>query len=180
MSYHYLVASLPMLVLDEPVPFSPEEFLNACEHLLAEKDTRDAQLILSGHPEQCSNRLVKEYVYRDTQLRSTVARIRAGRSKTESEPFLREFQGYDVNLETMVHNAMSLDNPIERERALDLLRWWILDNLLFFGPFGSFAILGFIIKLKIAYRWSKLDADRGKERLQTIIEENLQNKVVEQ
>ena len=176
MSYHYLVASVPELVLDEDVPFSPRDFFSSCSYMLSRKDRQDLHHVLKGHTEHCRNPLAREYVSRDTQLRCAVARIRASRLKVESQPFVsgREFSGYDVSIETGVAHAMAQENPLDRELGLNLIRWRIIDHLLLSDPFGSFAVLGFFIKLTIAYRWSQLKDDIGRERLEEIVEKNLQ------
>lgn len=61
--------------------------------------------------------------------------------------------------------------PIEKEKAIDKLRWEYLDEHTFFHYFSIEKILSFIIKLLITERWMKLDEDTGKEMLDKLIDE---------
>ncbi len=174
MSYYYLVAGLPMLSLEQPVPFSPDEYFRSCEHLLSDDDRMDMHHILTGHPERCRNRLVKEWVARDTQLRSAIARARAARKKVDAAPYVREFSGYDAYSEKAAAEAMSEPNPLAREMSIDRFRWRLLDELSLADPFGAFALFAFVIKLQMSARWQKRTEDRGRGRMNELIHTNLQ------
>ncbi|MDP2424193.1 MAG: DUF2764 family protein [Bacteroidales bacterium] len=54
-------------------------------------------------------------------------------------------------------------NLLEREKALDLLRWHHLDDLNTFNYFTIEMILGYVIKLGIVERWMKLDKKTGEQ-----------------
>ena len=60
---------------------------------------------------------------------------------------------------------------IEKEKMLDTLKWNWLDEHTFFHYFTIEKILGFILKLQITERWIKLDAERGKQLLQKLLNE---------
>jgi len=173
-SYYYLVAGLPLLSLDQPVPFTPDEYFLSCEHLLSDSDRTDMQHILEGHPERCRNRLVKEWVARDTQLRSAIARARAARKRVEAYPYIREFSGYDAYSEKVAAEAMSEPNPLAREMNIDRFRWRLLDELSLADPFGAFTLFAFVIKLQMSAQWQKRTKDRGRDRVDELIHTNLQ------
>ncbi len=178
MAYYYLVASLPPLLLDEAVPFSPEEFYTNCRYLLSTADASDLEYIVNGQPERAAHPLVREWVARDTQLRNAIARIRAARLKHDPDSYTRECSVFYTMIETTATHAMAEDNPLAREQALDRFRWEMLDGLTHSEPFGAFAIHAFVIKLQMAYRWAGLTDDKGKDRLDEIIHRNVQQGIV--
>ncbi|MEN8117542.1 MAG: DUF2764 family protein [Bacteroidota bacterium] len=65
--------------------------------------------------------------------------------------------------------AESDSGMIEKEKALDKVRWDYLDEQTFFHYFTIEKILSFIIKLDITERWLKLDAETGKTMLNRLI-----------
>lgn len=62
-------------------------------------------------------------------------------------------------------------NWIEREKALDKLRWDYLDERTFFYYFTIEKILSYVIKLNIAERWIRLDKKTGKKLLDKLVNE---------
>lgn len=56
-----------------------------------------------------------------------------------------------------------ISNLLEREKAIDLLRWNYLDELNTFNYFTIEMILGYVIKLGIVERWMKLDKKTGEQ-----------------
>lgn len=64
---------------------------------------------------------------------------------------------------------------LEKEKAIDKLKWHYLDEHTFFQFFTIEKILAYIIKLLLIERWLKLDKDTGKELLNKLIEEFTEN-----
>ena len=62
-------------------------------------------------------------------------------------------------------------NLIEKEKALDKIKWTYLDDNTFFHYFTIEKILSYEIKLIMAERWLKLDAKTGEAFLEEIISE---------
>jgi len=60
---------------------------------------------------------------------------------------------------------------IEKEKAVDKIKWEYLDEYTFFHYFTIEKILSYVIKLIITERWLKLDTKTGKELLDKLIEE---------
>lgn len=63
------------------------------------------------------------------------------------------------------------ENPLEREKRIDDLRWSILDELTVFSYFRIETILAVSLKLAMAQRWKQLDREVGKERLDLLVKE---------
>lgn len=58
---------------------------------------------------------------------------------------------------------------IEKEKAIDKIKWDFIDENTFFHYFTIEKILGFIIKLQITERWMNLDEETGKIILERLI-----------
>ena len=58
---------------------------------------------------------------------------------------------------------------MEREKALDKLKWDYLDEYTFFYYFTIEKILDYILKLNMVERWTKLDKKSGEELLKKLI-----------
>ena len=67
--------------------------------------------------------------------------------------------------------SLSLDDLTARERSLDDLRWDMLDQLTTFTYFQVETVLAFCVKLALVHRWMSLDAEEGRKRFETLIEE---------
>lgn len=60
---------------------------------------------------------------------------------------------------------------IEKEKALDKIRWDYLDEHTFFHYFTIEKVLSYLIKLLISERWMALEEETGKQLLDKLIEE---------
>lgn len=58
---------------------------------------------------------------------------------------------------------------IEREKAIDKIKWDYLDEQTFFHYFTIEKILSYTIKLKMIQRWMKLDKKTGRELLEKLV-----------
>lgn len=62
-------------------------------------------------------------------------------------------------------------NILEREKAIDLLKWNHIDNINTFNYFTIEVILGFMIKLGLVERWLKLDKKAGEEMFRQLLKD---------
>lgn len=62
------------------------------------------------------------------------------------------------------------DDPVQKERKADALKWTWLDDRTFFVPFGIESVFARLCQLEMLERWSKLDPEQGKQRFEQIIE----------
>lgn len=67
--------------------------------------------------------------------------------------------------------AASKGTLVEFEKAIDTLRWNILNDLTCFSYFSIETILAFVVKLIMVERWKSLDPEIGKERLDLLVNE---------
>lgn len=64
-----------------------------------------------------------------------------------------------------------INDIIERERRLDLLKWEKVDEITLFDYFNIERILSFFVKAAMVYRWVKLDAKIGAEMFQKLVKD---------
>lgn len=78
----------------------------------------------------------------------------------------------DVDFLEKLLQALERDDLMERERAVDHLRWNYIDALNTFHYFTVEVVLGYLLKFRLLERWLRLDPERGtaalKQRLQEL------------
>ncbi len=169
MNYYFLVSSLPLLQLGIPPPITPKTFLIACETNLPPEDLETMRDLLvsdgahSNHPFAC------EWRDRETELRNESAHIRARNRSLGPEAWIHPQQGARVYIQSAVAGAFQSTNPLDRERALDRLRWTILDDLTGLNPFGIESVFSYGLRLRLATRWARFDPEAGSVLLEEAV-----------
>ncbi|MBN1601713.1 MAG: DUF2764 family protein [Chitinispirillaceae bacterium] len=67
--------------------------------------------------------------------------------------------------------AASKGSSVDFEKAIDTLRWNILNDLTCFSYFSIETILALVVKIVMVERWKSLDPEVGKERLDLLVKE---------
>jgi len=170
MNYYYFVASLPMLSLTTPPPFSMERFLDLCDDQLSAPDRAAMDDLLAGPTASTgSHPFVRKWRNGEVQLRNTVAQARAAREKRDATPFLREHEGYDLMIDEGVSDAFSQEDPLSRELTLDRLRWQLAGDAVGGNLFSESAVFAYALRLSLAARWAALDDEQGAELVNGIV-----------
>ena len=68
-----------------------------------------------------------------------------------------------------VMRISEIDNLVERERKLDVLKWEWMEENSFFDYFTVEKLFAFLVKIQIIERWISLDAEAGGEMLRGMI-----------
>lgn len=68
-----------------------------------------------------------------------------------------------------VMRISEIDNLVERERKLDVLKWEWMEENSFFDYFTVEKLFAFLVKIQIIERWITLDAEEGGEMLRGMI-----------
>jgi len=178
--YYYLTASLPELTLGEAPPYTPEDFLFHCQGTLSTDDLEELRCVVENRLDDAQSDFTRRWKNLDTQMRNSVARIRANRLGVDVRPYTRPHSGYSMAAEHAVADAMSRSHLLERVTALDRSRWNALDELTEGERFGFEAVLAFAVKLRLMERWARLSEDAGRERVETFITENVDKAMQQQ
>ncbi len=174
MSYYYLVASLPTFPPEGPPPMSGADFLALCrEHLRADDFARLERLQTeTASTPADESEFVSRWQARDIQMRNAIARHRGNRLRQDPAPFLRPHPGMDATLDKSVGDALGKDSPLERETALDRLRWTLAESLAGTDPFAADAVFAYALKLRLAERWAAMREETGRECVRELLGNN--------
>ena len=167
MKYYYLAASLPMLSMDASPPISLDTFRALCAEHLSAHDYRALEALLAGAADP--HAFVGDWNRVETALRNACVRERAGRLKRDPVPFLRREADLDTAMARHVAAAFARRTPLEREHALDRLRWDLAEELAGFDPFSSRALLAYALQLRLAERWARMDPGAGDKTLESLV-----------
>jgi hypothetical protein len=159
--YVYLVASLPTLELTTAPRLSSAELLRTSAGVLRRDHWDDLRAVLEDRVREVRAAELRPYLSAETQLRNAVARLRAARAGAAYDASDHPAPGYDARCVTVAERAMELDDPRDRELALDRLRWTLLDELALTAPFGLQAVLAYGLKLRLAEKWAAMDETEG-------------------
>lgn len=78
--------------------------------------------------------------------------------------------GREYDYVTPLMQVVDCDNPVEKERQIDALKWIWLDDVTFMDSFSVDAVYAYLCKVQMLERWRLLDPVLGRERFETIIE----------
>jgi hypothetical protein len=173
MSYFYLIASLPLLDMEQP-PIPEDVFMMRCEAELSNRDFRAVQQLnqVPYPADDVSYAFTRIWRDHEIQIRNTVAKLRASKRHMDASRLLHDHTEYTTQIDDDIEKAWTQPTPLEREKALDHLRWNLLDNLQGPDPFSLNVLLAYTVKRRLAQRWSSMDADAGWETARATIEQN--------
>ena len=187
-NYEYIVASLPVLRLDDLKAGKglAEKLLGEIRSQLSGRDNALLDFLLLGHdPDQLNadfykralahkNRFLKEWFAFDLDLRNaTVAYLTdsLGREKGLDQILLEGREDAEFPERAKADAILHGTDILDRERGLDELRWQKLDEITLMDYFDIEVILGFVCKLKIIDRWLQLDPESGRAMFRKLVED---------
>lgn len=182
-NYEYIIASLPALGLPDgrTTDLDADALIAGIRNLLDGPDVAVYDLLLEGFdPDKlCAdfyartaksrNPFIKGYFLYDLQLRNLkVENLNSRLGRPEGTDML---EGPECDDDTPIREALALEDILKKERALDNLLWEKIEQLTCLHILDLDVILGFTARLKITDRWLKLDPEKGREMLRTLVEE---------
>jgi hypothetical protein len=175
MNYYYLMASLPMLSLDQELMTSSTQFLSLCRDTLSEElyEQLDSVSLVPGVPSCCQ--IDTRWQAYETVLRNCVAHQVAHKTKTDPIPYLKDEVDAFVGLEKEVEAAFDDSNPMQTEKRLDSMRLSVLDDLVTGHEFDFEALFVYRVKLLIVEKWNSLTKVLGQEKVDKTVAQILAN-----
>ena len=176
MAYYALVASLPHLSIGDEPPFSTEDYIDTCAQWVSERESGILRRVLlqESCDEACPLCVTWHAV--ETQIRNASAVLRGQKLGTDFKAFLQPHVGFNGEIETLVRDAFSRNDPLEIEEELDRARWKLADDLVGQDPFAFEKVLAYGIQLNIVERWHRMDVSVGKEKIEAVITTNTEKK----
>lgn len=161
--YYYFISTLPHITLDEPPPFSKEEFLEECARWLPPDHAADITALMNGQDEEATHAACMEWREWEHTLRSALVTARCARLQKDPAQYLRGPAAPESDVRTGVQEVMKVSSPEEQEKALDKLRWDFLDRMAGAHVFDFHVAVAYALKLRIALRWAQLSEKKGTE-----------------
>lgn len=78
--------------------------------------------------------------------------------------------GFELEYMHQLSRIVQEDDPVEKERMIDALRWTWLEDTTFFTTFGIENVFSYLVRLGIKARWAGLDVEQGRKRFEEIID----------
>jgi hypothetical protein len=125
------------------------------------------------------NEFVRQYATFDLNLRNVLTALNGRKfnlmydDQLIGDEFVRDalvrsrardfgLSGEIYGIETWVQ-VFEIENLLERELKIDMLRWAFIGDAVFFNYFSIEKVLAFVLKLMIVDRWLSLDEEKGRE-----------------
>jgi len=167
--YPYLISSLPFLEFGQSPPWSEDDFLGLVARYVSLADYAIIENLVKDKQPPEKHPVVEKWNNFEVALRNELARVRAARKRVSFEKYLRLAKEEGPNLSDVVAHALRNPNPIEVEKALDLLRWDFLNQLSFRNCFDLAAIVVYALKLRILWRWEKIKKADSEALLRSLL-----------
>ncbi|MBT3288609.1 MAG: DUF2764 family protein [Victivallales bacterium] len=173
-SYYYLISSLPLLRWANPPSMSSDEFLAQCEEQVPADvlaDLRDVSLI--PRAELAPSDAETRWVEWDGYIRNQLVHTRAAHLRQEAAHMLRDEPGAFPTDRKELDEILPSDDPLERERALDHMRWRRLEGMESGHPFDRDRLVIYRLKLLLLEKWARFDGDTGSRNLADLVDVGL-------
>lgn len=112
--------------------------------------------------ERSGSRFLREWSAFDKDLRNNLGASRTGGAIASSAP------NPQVDAAAL-ENILAEQNLVKKERAIDSLRWSRADELASGDYFGLPTVMAYLVKLKIASRWARLNPETGREMYHKLV-----------
>ena len=170
--YTYLIASLPALSFGMKPSFSLEEFFSLCARHIPETDLARIKEAVEKPDYQLNNQelpFLKKWHQFNLALRTELARLRAGRKKVDPLQYVREEVFIPSEVMHAANSAYRNLSLLDAEKILDLARWHFLEENSLGHFFDLETLIAYALKLKILWRWERINSCPKQEQLEKII-----------
>lgn len=173
---------------DKKYPSYLYEFVKAYLELPAEELYRGEDLLASYYyafAMNCGNKFVSSWFEFNLNINNVLAALAARKYKmevaqvvvgqTDVSEMIRTSNARDFGLTEMLEyfepilRISEIDELVEREKKVDLLKWNWMEDAVFFNYFTVERIFAFLLKLEMIGRWLSMDKEKGNEIFREII-----------
>ena len=169
--YYFLMSSLPSLRWDAPPPLSSDDLLGQAGEWLSSRDVARLERIglLPEPPPVC--RVAGEWLAFETGLRNALVVLRARKYGAATEDYLREAPSGSVWIDRRLGEIATMEDPWERETALDRLRWDFLEEAGGPDPFTFDALAAYRLRLLLLEKRAQYVEQQGAGVLDTLVKQ---------
>lgn len=140
-----------------------------------------------SHAKQCKNGMMRKWFELNLDITNILTALTARKygwnvadyiqGDNEVTEMIRQHNSKDFDLSNeydYVKELMQIadsEDPVEKEKRIDALKWAWLEDQTFFDSFSLDAVFAYLCKLNMLTRWENLDAEKGQETFKQIIED---------
>ncbi|MGL4519444.1 MAG: DUF2764 family protein [Phocaeicola sp.] len=155
----------------------PTDGLHTAEDLLAS--------YYYAYAMQCSNSFIAKWYEFNLDLNNLLSAWSARKYQLEVAPvvvgesevceMIRTSNARDFGLTDVIDHfepilrISEVEDLVEREKKLDLLKWNWMEDEYFFNYFTVERLFAFLVRLEMIQRWISMDSEKGNERFREII-----------
>lgn len=190
-----LIASVREGDAPDKYPLYLYEFIAAYLALPADELYRAEDMLATyyyAYAMNCGNKFVSAWFEFNLNINNVLAALAARKykmdvaqvvvGKTDVSEMIRTSNARDFGLTEMLEyfepilRISEIDELVEREKKIDLLKWNWMEDAVFFDYFTVERIFVFLLKLEMIGRWISMDKEKGSELFRQIIDQ-LKNEV---
>lgn len=139
------------------------------------------------HASNCNNDFLRKWFEFDLNLKNIVAGFNVRKHELKGDKYfigdnyivqavkkstLKDFGlGNDFEYMDSLISIQENDNLLERERAMDTMRWEFLDEQNTFNYFSIEVLLAYVVKLQMVQRWLEMDYETGRQMFRKLIDQ---------
>ena len=169
--YYYLVSSLPSLFLHETPPIRKDDFLAICKRYVTKSDfvLLESVTLFDSRENETPSVALRSFYNFEYRLRNALSRLRSQKLNINRDEFVRNDMPDDLSM-PLAEEAFHAASPLMAEEILNKARWRYLDDLEFGHYFDSEKVVIFFIKLQILERIYLFNTQRGREKLDALVD----------
>lgn len=175
--YFYFLSSLPMLRSGEKPPISYDLFMARCREFLGDELASEIGRLQLLPDDARKNMTPVEAAWHDfeTFLRNTAGNIRKSHIRKSNAVMTKHETKYLSALEAKrIEEILSISSPLERENALDNLRWKFLDGLEVQNAFNKGAVELYALRLLLLEKQASRQYESGKAAFDKLMNAGLE------
>ena len=160
--YYYLMAQLPSVSYQSPLPMASKAFFELCAAQLAADDLALlASCSLASRSVPTGSRVLTAWAEWEGSLRVTLARLRAQKLGREAELAGLPTPTPIPEADALARVAMASESPLEAEFLLDRGRWAAIEGFRGLDAFDREAVFAYQLQLLLIERRDRLQSTSG-------------------
>lgn len=171
MSIYYLVSSLPSFNFGDKPFYSSEGFVRQCSDWISSDEVQELgniSLIPDGSVSTKSSFAKTWYELLGALIYSSV-KFRAVKLGRDISSIQKEQKTIYSDIDKGVQDAFSADNPMEKEKKLDKLKWNLLDSLEVGHQFDFDKLCIYKLRILLCEKWHTRKEADGKKNLEDVL-----------
>ena len=178
--YFYFLPSLPMLRWGEKPPVSRERFMALCQELLGTELASEIGTLqlLPDETRKTMSPVAAAWHNFETFLRNTTGNIRRNRMRKSNAVMANHATDYLSAIEAKrIEEILAIASPLERENALDNLRWKFLDGLEARQTFSKGSVEIYALRLLLLEKHASRQYEAGKAAFDKLMNDGLEKAI---